>query len=251
MNYPGHTIQLQAFDITSVKAIQQQLNIKGCGPLKINGDYDLNTSHAVMLFQTRFNDVNGTLLEADGIVGPVTWAALFGVNNIQSITKAPNPLLTAVLDVARSQIGVVEFPSGSNKGPGVNKYQDVVDITHGDRWAMAFVYWCFNQAAAKLGINNPVFKTGDVIQGWLKAKGKLLTSHDAKVNTSLVLPGQVFFISTGGGHGHAGLVERNENGLLTTIEGNICVNSSDGAIGVFRRKGRVIDTINTGFIQYE
>ncbi|MDP9077479.1 MAG: peptidoglycan-binding protein [Bacteroidota bacterium] len=251
MDYPGHTIQLQAFDITSVKAIQQQLNIKGCGPLKINGNYDLDTSHAVMLFQTRFNDVNGTPLDADGVVGPITWAALFGTKNIQSITRAPNILLSTVLDVARSQIGVVEFPSGSNEGPGVSKYQDAVNIAHGQRWSLAFVYWCFSQACTKLEVNNPVFKTGDVIQGWLKAKGKLLTNHDAKVNTSLVLPGQVFFISTGGGHGHAGLVERNESGLLTTIEGNTCVDSSDGAIGVFRRKGRYIDTINTGFIQFE
>jgi peptidoglycan hydrolase-like protein with peptidoglycan-binding domain len=251
MNYPGHTIQLQSFDTASVKAIQQQLNKKGCGPLNVNGDYDLDTCHAVMLFQTRFNDVNGTPLDADGIVGPITWATLFGAKNITPIITPPNNLLTTVLDIARSQIGVVEFPSGSNGGPGVNKYQDAVNIPHGQRWSMAFVYWCFDQACINLEVVNPVFKTGNVHEGWMKAKGKILTNHDARVNTSLVLPGQVFIISTGNGHGHAGFVEKNENGLLTTIEGNICVNSSDGAIGVFKRTGRIIDTINTGFIQFE
>jgi peptidoglycan hydrolase-like protein with peptidoglycan-binding domain len=73
MNYPGQTIQMQSFDIASVKAIQQQLNEKGCGPVNVNGDYGPDTCHAVMLFQTRFNDVNGNPLDADGIVGPITW----------------------------------------------------------------------------------------------------------------------------------------------------------------------------------
>jgi hypothetical protein len=251
MNYPGQTIQLQSFDIASVKAIQQQLNEKGCGPVNVNGDYDLETCHAVMLFQTRFNDVNGNPLDADGIVGPITWAALFGTKNIKPIITPPNNLLTTVLNVARSQIGVIEFPPGSNGGPGVNKYHDAAGIQHGERWSMAFVYWCFNHACVNLEIVNPVYRTGDVLEGWRKAKGKILTNHDAKVNTSLILPGQVFIISTGGGYGHAGLVEKNENGLLTTIEGDICMNSRDGAIGVFRRTGRIIDTINIGFIQFE
>jgi hypothetical protein len=73
-----------------------------------------------MLFQTRFNDVNGSPLDADGIVGPITWAELFGTKNIKPIITAPNNLLTTVLDIANSQIGVVEFPSGSNDVPGIN-----------------------------------------------------------------------------------------------------------------------------------
>ncbi|ASU34181.1 peptidoglycan-binding protein [Mucilaginibacter xinganensis] len=251
MTYPGYTIQQHAVDITSVKAIQQQLNEKGCGPVKVNGDYDLDTCYAVMLFQTRFNDVNGNPLDADGIVGPITWAALFGVKNIKAIVTPPNRLLSAVLDIARSQIGVTEFPAGSNDGPSVYKYHDAAGIASGQRWSMAFVYWCFNQACTNLVMENPVFKTGDVTQGWLKAKGKILTNHDAKLNTSLILPGQVFIISTGPGLGHSGFVEKNENGMLTTIEGNVCANSSDGQVGVFRRTGRIIDTINTGFIQFE
>ncbi len=251
MNYPGHILQQQAIDIVSIKAIQHQLNNKGCGPIKVTGEFDIETSNSVFLFQTRFNDINGNPLDADGVVGPITWSALFGAKNIKPIITAPNSLLTTVLDIARSQIGLVEFPAGSNDGPGINKYHEAAGIAYGQRWSMAFVYWCFEQACLHLEIANPVFKTGDVIKGWLKAKGKILTAHDAKVNTSLVLPGQVFIITTGGGHGHAGIVERNENGRLTSIEGNICTNSNDGAIGVFRRTGRFIDAINTGFIQFE
>lgn len=251
MNYPGHIIQPHAADAASVKAIQQQLNKRGCGPVKVNGDFNVDTMHAIMLFQTRFNDINGHPLDADGIVGPITWAALFGARSNKAIVKAPNKLLTTVLDMARSQIGVVEPGPVNENGSVIDNYLVTAGVSGRKPWSMAFIYWCFEQASAKLNTTNPVFKTSDVLQGWLKAKGKILTSHDAIVNTSLVLPGQVFIISTGGGQGHAGFVERNENGQLTTIEGNICVNSADGIIGVFRRTGRFIDTINTGFIQFE
>lgn len=202
-----------------------------------------------MLFQTRFNDVYGRPLDADGIVGPITWAVLFGAKSNKAIVKAPNKLLKTVLGIAATQIGVEDTPDADNNP--INKYLDVAGVAKGKPWSMAFAYWCFDQACEKLKVANPVFKTGDVLLGWRKSHGKILTCHDAKVNTSLVLPGQVFIISTGGGQGHAGIVERNENGLLTTIEGNICIDSANGSIGVFRRTGRFIDSINTGFIQFE
>lgn len=249
MNYPGHTIQQDTIDAASIKAIQQQLNKKGCGPIKISGDYNTDTFNAIMLFQTRYNDVYGRPLDADGIVGPITWAVLFGAKSNKAIVKAPNKLLKTVLEIAAAEIGVIDAKEGD--GNLINKYLEAAGITKGKPWSMAFVYWCFEQASAKLTVTNPAFKTGDVLLGWRKSRGKILTCHDAKVNTSLVLPGQVFIIATGGGQGHAGFVERNENGLLTTIEGNICVDSADGSIGVFRRTGRFIDSINTGFIQFE
>ncbi|MDO3640883.1 peptidoglycan-binding protein [Mucilaginibacter sp. L3T2-6] len=248
MNYPGHTIQQDTVDEASVKAIQHQLNKKGCGPVKISGDYNTDTFNAVMLFQTRFNDVYGRPLDADGIVGPITWAVLFGAKSNKAIINAPNKLLRTVLEIAAAEIGVTDTKSGTNP---IDKYLDASAAAKGKPWSMAFVYWCFEEACTKLKVANPVFKTGDVLSGWRKSRGKILTCHDAKVNTSLVLPGQVFIIATGGGQGHAGFVERNENGLLTTIEGNICIDSADGSIGVFRRTGRFIDSINTGFIQFE
>ncbi|MGN6394572.1 MAG: peptidoglycan-binding protein [Mucilaginibacter sp.] len=248
MNYPGHTIQQDTVDEASVKAIQHQLNKKGCGPVKISGDYNTDTFNAVMLFQTRFNDVYGRPLDADGIVGPITWAVLFGAKSNKAIINPPNRLLRTVLEIAAAEIGVTDTKSDTNP---IDKYLDAAAAAKGKPWSMAFVYWCFEQACTKLKVANPVFKTGDVLSGWRKSRGKILTCHDAKVNTSLVLPGQVFIIATGGGQGHAGFVERNENGLLTTIEGNICIDSADGSIGVFRRTGRFIDSINTGFIQFE
>ncbi|HVW96981.1 MAG TPA: peptidoglycan-binding protein [Mucilaginibacter sp.] len=251
MNYPGHIITLQDYHIGEVIAIQRQLIKKGCGPLREDGNYELDTYHAVMLFQSRFSDMNGNPLKPDGVVGPITWSALFGVQNIKNKTSASNTLSATALDVARSQIGITEFPSGSNGGRSVKKYMDAVGLGNGQRWAMGFIYWCFQQACISLEVINPVHRTGDPLELLLKTDCKILSAHNAKVNTSLVLPGQVFIISTGGGHGHAGFVEKNENGLLTTIEGNICIDNNEGAIGVFRKTGRTISSINTGFIQFE
>ncbi|WP_428330909.1 peptidoglycan-binding domain-containing protein [Mucilaginibacter sp.] len=249
MHYPGYAIQQNEIDITVVKSIQQQLNEKGCGPLKVNGDFDLDTRHAIVLFQTRFTDQYGNPLKADGIIGPVTWATLFNEECNTVITDAPNGLLANVLDVARSQVGVMEFPTGSNNGLKINKYQDSAGIPHGEPWSMAFIYWCFKQASSNLRVTNPAYKTGGVIDMWCKTTSKRIQGNDAKLDISLVLPGQIFIISTGGGNGHAGLVEKNENGLLTTIEGSISINANYG-IGVFRRTRRV-DAINIGFIELD
>jgi len=60
----------------------------------------------------------------------------------------------------------------------------------------------------------------------------------------------VFFIDTGGGKGHAGIVVANRNGRLETIEGNTNDNGSREGIGVFRRTTRSIGSINLGFARY-
>jgi hypothetical protein len=60
----------------------------------------------------------------------------------------------------------------------------------------------------------------------------------------------VFFIDTGGSHGHTGIVAANVNGLLETIEGNTNDNGSREGIGVFRRTRRRLNDINLGFGDY-
>jgi hypothetical protein len=251
MNYPGHIIRINDTDITVVKSIQHQLNRKGCGPIKVNGDFDMDTLHAVALFQTRYTDNHGNPLLSDGIVGPATWSALFGADStsLAEITAAPNPLLDTVLDIARSQVGVAEIDSESHVGPEVYMYQDVAGVAHGNPWDMAFIYWCFNQASTKLQVPNPVYKTGDVIDEWCHANAKRIPAAEAKLNMSLVLPGQIFVISTGGGHGHSGIIEKNESSVLTTIEGNTCIGNNCNT-GVYRRTARRIESINTGFIEF-
>ena len=120
-------------------------------------------------------------------------------------------------------------------------------------WCVAFVYFCFEQAAKKLGRSNPMIKTGGVLDHWNRAGTQgvsRITNARAINNPSLVKPGQIFAISLGGGLGHTGLVERVAGGKLVTIEGNTNDGGSRDGIGVFRRSMRKINSINKGFVDY-
>ena len=89
--------------------------------------------------------------------------------------ETPNELLKEALKVAVSQIGVMEKPLGSNRGPEVDKYLASVGLGPGQFWCMAFVYYCFDKAANKLGRSNPLVKTGTLHD--------TLEQHKRKKNT--------------------------------------------------------------------
>jgi hypothetical protein len=243
-------------DLATVRAIQHRLNEVGCGPLTENGVFDPSTKSAVELFQARFPDAEGSPLTIDGKVGPLTWAALFGAQAVSVVSEVADPLLARVLEVARSQIGVMEQPPGSNHGPEVDNYLRAVGLNPtggGFAWCVAFVYWCFKQAADALQQPNPMIKTAGVLDHWRKAgqQGiRRILADQATDNPVFVKPGQIFVISTGGGQGHTGLVELVKGGKLTTIEGNTNNGGSREGVGVFRRDSRKITQINEGFIDY-
>ena len=75
----------------------------------------------------------------------------------------------------------------------------------------------------------------------------VVSAAQARRNPGLVVPGMVFFIDTGGGAGHVGIVAENTNASLSTIEGNTNDNGSREGIGVFRRSRRRIGDISLGF----
>lgn len=149
----------------------------------------------------------------------------------------------------------MEDPLGSNRGPQVDKY---IASAGGDpaghlAWCVAFMFFCVEQAAKKLGRSNPMIQTLGVLDHWNQAGIKgipRLKTDRATHNPTLVRPGQIFVIDTGGGRGHSGFVERAEGGKLITIEGNTNNDGSRDGIGVFRRSGRMISRINRGFIDY-
>ncbi|HTQ78430.1 MAG TPA: peptidoglycan-binding domain-containing protein [Thermoanaerobaculia bacterium] len=253
--YPGRMVEMGAPDNDSVRAIRQRLNQMGCGPLPADGAFDAPLRDAVKLFQARFSDGDGHSLEVDGRVGPITWASLFGTASVPVSTAAPSPLLSGVLDFAATQIGVREDPLGSNRGPQVDEYVRSVggDPAEGLAWCAAFVYFCFDKAAAALGRANPVIRTAGVIDHWNKAgqrKIPRVLQADAVHDPSLVQPGFIFILSSGGGHGHTGLVAEVLPGKLVTIEGNTNEGGSREGIGVFRRDRRQIADITRGFIDY-
>jgi hypothetical protein len=60
-----------------VKILQTLLLEKGYDPLGIDGKFGKNTRAAVLNFQANNTDVYGRKLEKDGIVGKLTWGALY------------------------------------------------------------------------------------------------------------------------------------------------------------------------------
>jgi len=240
----------------AVLAVQQCLNRRGCGPVKEDGVYGVETQNAVELFQARFTDINGAPLKVDGLIGPMTWAALFGEESTPPNVTAPSAILARVLDVANGEVGVMESPPGSNRGPRVDQYLRAVglDPSAGSfAWCAAFVYFCFMQAANAQRVPNPAIKDAGVLDLWNRAGSagvRRIGFEEANASPNLVQPGSVFVIKTGTEHGHVGLVEKVAGVGLTTIEGNTNVDGSREGIGVFRRTGRTIATINLGYILY-
>ena len=252
MQYPGHILKKGSTDKEAIKKIQLRLAELGCGDLKGTGVYGDKTVAAVRLFQMRFPDVHGMPLSIDGKVGPMTWESLFGKDTVVVSNKTTD-LLRAVLDVARTQIGITEKPLGSNAGPEVEMYLKSVGLGKGFAWCAAFVFWCFGEVSKKSGRANPVVKTAGVLDHWNRAQQKkipMVKASQAKNDPSLIKPGFIFIMDYGKGQGHTGLVEQIENGRLVTIEGNTNDGGSREGIGVFRRTGRKVSSINKGFIDY-
>ena len=259
--FPGRYLQNPLEDDPHVEIVQRRLKQLGIDPGTIDSDFGPDTEMAVRLFQARSSDETGEPLEIDGIVGPKTWAALFDPGSSPDPNAPPRftatPLVDAVLDIAADEVGVRERPPGSNRGPRVDEFIRAagLDPTQDSfPWCMCFVFWCFTQAAQRTGLANLVPKTGGVHLAWQRSQGKpgvtIVPAMAARRDPALVKPGMVFFIDTGNGRGHAGIVVANVNSLLETIEGNTNDNGSREGIGVFRRTRRRINDINLGLAGY-
>src|SRR5436853_2803515 len=103
--FPGTVIKAGSTDAASVSAIQEALNAAACGPVKADGVFSAETQEAVKLFQARSVDFEGTPLTVDGMVGPMTWAALFKTKVVRPPRPAATTLAGAVLDAASGEVG--------------------------------------------------------------------------------------------------------------------------------------------------
>jgi len=252
MQYPNRLIKKGETDKVLVMAIQKQINARGCGPIDEDGDFGNNTVRAVKLFQTRNSDANGNPLEADGMIGAITWATLFGISSVPITNTSAPGLLTKAIQVAVSQIGVTEKPPFSNRGPEVDEYlrrAGLNPVGQHYSWCMAFVYWCFDEAAKSLNRKNPLIKTAGCMNHWNGVKCPKIKMADAVNNPGLVKPGQIFIIDHGHGSGHTGIVESVNGGLINTIEGNTNNDGSANGYGVLRLT-RKINKITKGFLDY-
>jgi len=254
--FPGQTLSAGSKDSASILAMQKRLNAVGCGPVEEDGVYGPETLEAVQLFQARSVDQFGTPLKVDGRVGPMTWATLFGVEIEPRVATSSSALLAQTLIKASGEVGVREVPPGTNRGPRVDQYLRSVGVDPAQgsfAWCAAFVYFCFDQACMGLSMKNPVIRTAGVVDHWNLAGSRgvhRLSADECLAELTLVQPGMIFIITTGGGHGHTGLVEEVRGMALTTLEGNTNEGGSREGIGVFRRTSRRISDMNRGFIDY-
>lgn len=129
------------------------------------------------------------------------------------------------LQIAASQVGVKEVPLGSNAGPQVSAYLASVGLPPGNSWCMAFQYWCFNEASNRLGVKNPMKKSGGVLNEW---------ESEVAFHQDTPQPGDIFIMDLGKGLGHTGIIESIDGSILHTIEGNSNNNGSREGIGVVR-----------------
>jgi hypothetical protein len=258
LTFPGTTIVAGSPDANSITAIQQRLNQVGCGPVEVDGKFGAETFAAVEQFQARSVSSSGQPLLIDGKVGPTTWSVLFGDATVPVLTKtkAASPLLKKVLTVAGGEVGTMEVPPGSNRGPKVDIYVSTTGLNPAGAyaWCACFVYWCFDTAATAMGVTDPCVKTAGVLDHWNDASnntaGRRILPAEAQAQPSLIVPGTLFLLRTSGTTGHMGFIEEVRGNQLTTIEGNTNDGGSRNGIGVYRRTSRTIGQINLGFILY-
>lgn len=123
-----------------------------------------------------------------------------------------------LVQIARSQLGVGEVPSGSNSGPQVNNYLASVGLGPGNAWCAAFAYWVYQSV---FGNKNPLTKTGLVLTQYEFAKSKGWT-----VPISQAQPGDLAIfnwsgrITTDPSQYHIGIVTQILNGEPQMISGN-------------------------------
>jgi hypothetical protein len=111
--------------------------------------------------------------------------------------------------LAEEAQGVFENDN-DNRGPRVDEYQ-AVGGTLGQPWCAKFAYWCFQQAALKLGCSNPfprIFAAGP-LEKWGGEKKRLVVTPQR---------GNVLVWK----HRHVALVTGPalDNGIVPSVEGN-------------------------------
>jgi len=240
LKFPGRIIKKGETDPSIVKRIQKELAKRGYGDF-VEGVYNAKMAATVALFQSQNLDQSARPLSIDGQVGPFTWGALF--DSVLAIATSTTKIRQQALTAAISQIGQSEVPPGSNRGPQVNEYLASVGLppdwgeANQRAWCAAFVYWCFNKAALKLGTNNPPYRSAGVLNVWRNFRKNspqlTLTKEAALMKPSLITAGAFFIHDYGSGLGHTGFVEEVlGDGRLVSVEGNVAAEGEPGREGV-------------------
>lgn len=133
-----------------------------------------------------------------------------------------------VLDIARKEIGVTEYPPGSNKVKYNTWFYGREVSGPSYPWCCSFVCCVFYMAGC-LGL---LRKTGGctTLLNWFKAKGLLVPVKEAR-------PSDIAFyqFDKDAYADHVGIVEKRTSTGIVAIEGNTSVTSDDNGGAVMRR----------------
>lgn len=255
MKYPG-TLERGARG-NGVKQVQRrllELGYRTLGPgreLTADGDFGAITQEAVSEFQMQNRDRKGNPLVVDGRVGPLTWEALFEEAEVQLGRPEPkrdrgSQLMAAALEIARGEVGVLEEPKDSNRGPKVEQYLASVGLGPGNPWCAGFAYWCIQKASEAQGRREvPFLRTGYTpdIWNWAKGRGAFLLPEDVLAARKRIEPGSLFLL-----HGpvdgvervkHVGFVAGVAGGMAQTVEGNTNKGGGREGGGVYQLERKI------------
>ena len=175
--------------------------------------YGSSTMNAVAVFQSAHK------LDADGLCGPRTWAALTGGTDSRYTADGwrcepsqARPGLVEVLRAAVGCIGEVERPPGSNRSPKIDRWNAEAGIPIGSPWCASWCCAMYAVAARPIPRMGSAYKVAE----WGRMRGLLVDG------LSPLLAGDIGVILRGDGHGHVVLVagDVSGNGNIATIEGN-------------------------------
>jgi hypothetical protein len=148
----------------------------------------------------------------------------------------------AAITAALFELGVAE-EGGNNRGPRVEEYLRSVSLAPGFSWCMAFTFWCFRQAAARLKLVNPCPRTGGCLRLWS------LADAATKVGFETPARGKIYVLDHGRGLGHVGIVELvNTDGTISEVSGNTNKDGSRDGNCVWRHVGKDPAAIHGGHL---
>ena len=141
------------------------------------------------------------------------------------------PLIAKYLEIARSQIGVQEI-GRSNRGKQVDAYLRMVGAGLGNPWCAGLTFWCKQEAADALKVDNPFIKSAYTpdIGNFARERSILIPCHGPN-GFNKPQPGDDFLVMGPSRFHHTGIVESAESDSWTSIEGN---SNSDGSRDGFK-----------------
>lgn len=159
-------------------------------------------------------------LAVDGRVGPATRAALEAQTApLSTGPRPPQVIGEAVVAFAVTLIGQGE-QGANNSGDFIRR----IGGQQGWEWCALSAGYCWRTVLERAGASAAwtYRRPGVPEPGALALAAAAVAAGGRRFRDStLALPGDLVVWDRGGGHGHVGLVEREDDGLLGTLEGNV------------------------------